>query len=174
MILRSIPRASATLWALLPHPKLDEWRSQRQNGVLKFTAKSSRPSRLISSAAMVLSSPPERSIIAFIIDRSHLNIFELAKFHEQYSSGICRLPGHRPRETDMEAFSTVLTRALPDSVRQQSTPCIEQAEVPECEHSICMGMVIPKIRHKAKLVDMKMNSPNDIDACHNLIFPYPF
>jgi hypothetical protein len=67
-----------------------------------------------------------------------------------------------------------LTRALPDSVRQQSSPFISHTELPECEQFICMGMITPEIRHKAKLVDMKMNSPNDIDACHNLISLPPF
>ncbi|MFA4904842.1 MAG: hypothetical protein WC600_19135, partial [Desulfobaccales bacterium] len=75
------------------------------------------------------------------------------------------------RETDVGALSTVLTRALPDSVKQQSSPCIEQAEVPECKHSICMDRVIPEIRHNAKLVDMKMKSHNDKNVCHNLIYP---
>ena len=35
-----------------------------------------------------------------------------------------------------------------------------------------MGIVIPKIRQRVKLVDIKMNNPNDIDACHNLIFSF--
>jgi hypothetical protein len=53
------------------------------------------------------------------------------------------------------ASAMVLTRALPDSVRQQSSPCIEHIELPECEHSICMGIALPKIKDKPKLVIME-------------------
>jgi hypothetical protein len=50
---------------------------------------------------------------------------------------------------------------------------MEHTELPECEHSVCDGMASPEIRHKLKLVIIKMKSHSVITAGHSLIFPSP-
>ncbi|MDD1759166.1 MAG: hypothetical protein LUQ44_01015, partial [Methanothrix sp.] len=62
-----------------------------------------------------------------------------------------------------------MNRALPGSVRQQSSPFIEQTDVPGCEHPISIGAAIPEIRQRLKLADIKINSPNDNDIYLRLI-----
>jgi hypothetical protein len=55
-------------------------------------------------------------------------------------------------------------------VRQQSSPFIEQTELPGCEHSISIGAAIPEIKQRLKLADIKINGPNDIAIYLRLIF----
>lgn len=50
---------------------------------------------------------------------------------------------------------------------------MEHTELPECEHSVCEGIANPKIRHKLKLVIMKIKSINVMIAGRSLTSPSP-